>query len=834
MSRSAGVPEARRSSPRLAAIGLELLLVERVIFEFEITSRAFAQLSALAAFGFLLHHALPTRARPPFFLALSALGVLLVLGPLQGILLLSAGLALFGIAQLPAGLRVRVALLAAAGGGFACVRGGWVDAPRTLDGVIPPLASMFMFRLALYLRDAPREKRRAPLTQRLSYFFLLPNVCFPLFPVVDYRIFVRTWYARSAPEIYQRGLHWMARGVVQLLLYRLVYHELALGPTEVGSAPQLLRYLLATYLLYLQVSGHFHLAVGMLHLFGFDLPETNHRYFLAVGFNDFWRRINIYWKDFLVKTVYDPILFRLRRSGELRATVAATLAVFFATWLLHSYQWFWLRGSLLLTAPDALFWCLLGTLSLLNTLGERHSRRRRGGAARVETARRRALHALGGFGTFAVMCVLWSLWSSTSMREWLSLWGVADEGAGRALLLVALAGAGWVAVGALPTPERSAAGRWLADFWSSPARAAAALGCLAIVGSAPFAPLLSGESARVLANLQSNRLNEVDARRQQRGYYESIAVLAPMDLNLASLYRAQPDDWLPLEEIGGLQETGDYRLTELRPSLSLPYKHARLVTNRFGMRDQDYELAKPPGTWRVALLGSSIEMGTGVENDETFEAVLEEGLNGAGDGRRHEVMNFANEYYDALRNLLLLEQRVLPFGPDAVLYVAHENEVDMLLVQAERALGRGARVPWGWAAEAFAAAGVDGSEGTFRFRRRLGPEQGLALVARAYREIAQRCRGRGIAPVWVFLPNIPSYPEERQVAPLVRAAEEAGFRVVNLLGVYAGRLRSEITVAPWDAHPNPLGHRLVAELLHQRLREIEGLLPRPGALPEGG
>jgi len=823
----AALVSAPLKAPRLAVLCFELALLEVVIFEFEIVSRAFAQLSALAALGFLVHHALPPRARPPLFLALSALGVLAVLGPLQGVLLLGAGLVLFGIAELPAGRTTRVALLAAAGAGFALVRGGWVDAPRTLEGVIPTLASMFMFRLVLYLRDAPREKQRAPLSQRLSYFFLLPNVCFPLFPVVDYRTFVRTHYARGALEIYQRGLHWMARGVLQLLLYRLVYHELALDPTEVGAAPQLLRTMVATYLLYLQVSGHFHLVAGMLHLFGFALPETNHRYYLAVGFNEFWRRINIYWKDFLVKIVYDPILFRLRRRGELRATVVATLAVFFATWLLHAYQWFWLRGSALFTAPDALFWGVLGALSLLNTLWERRSRRRGAGAPRADGAPRRALRALGGFGTFAAMCVLWSLWSSTSLREWLALWSVAAEGAGRALLLVMLAGAAWVAVGALPGLERSAPARWLAEFWSAPVRAALALGALALLGSAPLRESLQGEPARLLAGLQANRLNEVDARRLQRGYYENITALAPMDLNLGSLYQAQPDDWLPLERIGGLRDTGDYRLEELRPSLSLPYKRALLVTNRFGMRDREYEPAKPPGTWRIALLGSSIEMGTGVENDETFEAVLEERLNAAADGRRYEVVNLANEYYDALRNLLLLEERGLAFDPDAVLYVAHETEIDMLLTQAERALARGVRVPWGWASEAFSAAGVEGSEGTFRFRRRLGPRQAQGLLARAYREIAERCREHGALPVWVFLPNIPSYPEEEQVAPLVAAAREAGFQVVNLLEVYAGRARSEISVAPWDGHPNPLGHSLVAEQLHRKLLEIEAFRPPP-------
>ena len=66
----------------------------------------------------------------------------------------------------------------------------------------------------------------------------------------------------------------------------------------------------------------------MLHLFGFNLPETHHRYFLASSFTDFWRRINIYWKDFMMKVFYYPAYFRLRRFGDTVALVLATVFMF--------------------------------------------------------------------------------------------------------------------------------------------------------------------------------------------------------------------------------------------------------------------------------------------------------------------------------------------------------------------------------------------------------------------------------------------------------------------------------------------------------------------------
>ena len=237
---------------------------------------------------------------------------------------------------------------------------------------------MFMFRLISYLYDLKHDPGLASIPRSLSYFFLLPNVCFPLFPVVDFKTFCRQYYNDDRHRIYMVGVQWIFRGVVQLILYRLVYHVLVLEPASVETIADLGQYLLWPYLLYLRVSGMFHIVVGILHLFGFNLPETHHSYFLASSFTDFWRRINIYWKDFMMKVFYYPAYFALRKRGETMALVLSTLVVFAVTWALHSYQTFWIQGSFLLAWNDVLFWTLLAALVVVNALHEwRRGRQRR-------------------------------------------------------------------------------------------------------------------------------------------------------------------------------------------------------------------------------------------------------------------------------------------------------------------------------------------------------------------------------------------------------------------------------------------------------------------------
>src|SRR5688572_18585873 len=356
---------SRQSTDRdLRAIGLvliQLVLALFVIRQFQIESRTFFQVMVLGTVAFVVHALLPLRFRLPFFAAVSLASILLALGLRDGVWLILLGLVLIAISRLPVRVIIRVVLLITVGVFFALSRVEWFTAPWS-TAIWPILASMFMFRLALYLYALKHDKTPPTLSQTLAYFFMMPNVCFPLYPVVDYSTFTRTYYDRDAGPVYITGTRWIVRGIVHLILYRLVYLHVIVDPSAVFNLRDLVQFMLATFLLYLRVSGQFHIIAGVLHLYGFRLPETHHLYYLSSSFTDFWRRINIYWKDFMMKLVYYPCYFELRRRSGKFAMVMSTIVVFAATWMLHSYQWFWLRGGFPLTLQDAIFWTILGSL----------------------------------------------------------------------------------------------------------------------------------------------------------------------------------------------------------------------------------------------------------------------------------------------------------------------------------------------------------------------------------------------------------------------------------------------------------------------------------------
>lgn len=399
----------------LAAQLAGLLLVFHV---YHLEKPAFVVMSAGVFGAFLVHYWLPFRFKEIFWVTVSLFGAFWLMEPRVALLLFAVGLTFYLILRSPLPFQWRVALVA---GIFAVLIYGCATARllRIPVSFYPVFGAIFMFRIIIYVYDVAHAKEPARLLPFLSYFFILPNYYFMLFPVIDFQTMRRTYYRRDIHDIAQQGIHWMVRGSIQLMLYRLVlYFNDPYLPDHVTSLGALLTTMVLTFLLYLNVSGSFHLIVGMLHLFGYDLPETHRRYLLASSLLDMWRRINIYWKDFMVKVVYLPVYFRLRKRGERGAQVTATVAVFLVTWILHSYQLFWVEGRYKLTWPDTIFWGVLGILVVANVLYDIRHPRQAGGSSSWKS---RAVHAAQVLGTFAVITTLWSLWSVPTLSAWIYL-----------------------------------------------------------------------------------------------------------------------------------------------------------------------------------------------------------------------------------------------------------------------------------------------------------------------------------------------------------------------------------------------------------------------------
>ena len=827
----------------IAVISMQLALTLLVLQQFQLESRTFFDVMLLGTAGFVIHAVLPLQYRLSFFTFLSLSAVVVAFGPLDGLSLIGLGLVLIGICHLPLRMAHRIGLLLAAGGLFALWRVELLPGPWSV-AIWPILASMFMFRLALYLYALKHDEKRPTPGWTLAYFFMLPNVCFPLYPVIDYSTFTRTYYDREASQIYETGMRWIVRGVLHLILYRFVYLHLASDPAELLTLGDLVQFLLATFLLYLRVSGQFHLIIGILHLFGFRLPETHHLYYLASGFTDFWRRINIYWKDFMMKLVYYPSFFWLRRWGGNTALIGATVTVFVATWVLHSYQWFWLRGGFPLEPQDALFWGILGTLVVVASLREAKRPRKKTLGKPQQWSASLALRTVG---TFTAICVLWSLWSAEHVGTWLMMWMVVPNVApGDLWLLAALLFGGLLIAGRAWSVRETTSSTKLPLYRQPALQSTLLLVGILAVGTPELYARTAPQLASTAASLQRSTLNAYDAGLQHKGYYENLDNASRTSVQLWETQVQRPAQWSEQwsESTAAKRLRSDFLEYDLRPGAHSVFLGQPFTTNRWGMRGREYPLAKPERTYRIALLGPSFVMGWGVKDGETIADFLEQQLNAAmpdTSNTRYEVLNFGITNYSLLQQLFMLEERVVAFQPDAVFimdspphakrsFIGHLKsrllsqvpipypELDTLIRRAgipAVSSEPGLKVPFNSMRALLESARIKTRVPWSEVDRRLRLSAD-SLVGWTLGQITEVAHEHGAVPVFVGLNTVFELPRENY---LLRDAKAAGFLVFDLLELWQHSDKAALRVAPWDDHPNADGNRLIAERLFELMQQ---------------
>ena len=837
-------PRAARAIPRIWGFSLlfaQLVALVWVVRAFRIEERAFLTMMGVATGGFFVHYWLPFRLKEPFWILTSLGGAALMLGVDTFLVLLFAGLVFYAL--LASGLSYRVKVVVMLALSVLLMAGRAIEVAGIPAAVWPVLGALFMFRMIVYLYDLRQAKQRPPLQEFLAYFYPLPNFYFLLFPVVDLQTQRRTYYQRDIHVVAQQGLLWMVRGVVQLMLYRLVYFlKPSFTPEGVTSFGTLAAAMIGTYLLYLRVSGQFHMIVGLMHLFGYDLPETHRKYLLSSSITDFWRRINIYWKDFMVKVVYFPVYFRYRKSGDMRARVIATVVVFVTTWALHSYQWFWLRGELLLTWTDTLFWAMLAALVVGNLVLEQR-------AARKD----KTPGAAAAAGDGLVMQV----------RQGLKVAGTLDAHR-RPVVVLAVADhrrldhhGGVVEPVAVPG---------MFERLFDPAHRErqicvvmlAVLLALTLVPPAFFRyhPREDTALKKVFRTVQKRGLNRDAAAQQTAGYYEGLLDGAA---GIAGVGGAGGRGWLDWEFWSGQraarqnperaqrQERPDYLRYALQPNLDVPDldEKRRIVTNSHGMPDKEYTVAKPERAWRIGLIGDSVTQGIGTTFGNTYEARLERHLNETFTGGAHglyEVLNFGVRGYQMTQFVDVGLHTVPRFDPDVYVVGLTVRSVYRSWADHLASLVRNrVDMKYQYLRQLVDEAEIAPNMTEALINARLAPYR-LRVMKWALQELQAQARRDGVPLLVLLLPVADDTELQMEEFEGVRTVlAELSIPTLDLLDTFVELDDLDpVRVSSGDRHPNDDGHRMLFEALVRKLEGDEGLLaaftgtsaPAVGSIPQ--
>lgn len=810
----------------------------------------------IAVGGYAAYSFSPRWFRLPLILAVNVVALLILFDPVSAAATLVLGVLLVIVATLPILVRYRLLLLLLIAVYLALGRAEIIG-DYLLYQVSGVLGGLFMFRTILYLYEMQYEKESVSFWKRLNYFFLLPNLVFQLFPVVDYKTFIRSHHAKPAAETGRKALYFIGTGIVHLLLYRAIYHYMVPLEEEIDGPLKLLQFMVFSYAMIVRLSGIFHLCAGVICLFGFDLPRTFDRYFLAENFGDLWQRVNGYWRSFMMKIAYFPVYFRLRNLGK-KGVFLTVMITFLVNFVFHTYQWFWVKGTVQVTETDVLFWGGLGLLLAINSIMP--SRKRPAPGASASYSHRAAMvRTLKILGVFLTMSALWSLWTSGSLKDWLYLfiqagWPDMRECVMLFSLLVLVLAVGqamqyWLSQ---RVPMSSSESRHL---MYSPVSIVAVSGLILLVSSKPASDYMQSRDIAVLDKMTTESLSRRDLREVSKGYYDQLVVPNSITSRVWEAFsRSDPqarkerrerekvrmsglsveeyrklrretvraDDWRSMKKENLVVDTGTSLGMRLKPNLDYISKGVRTTTNEWGLKDRAYTLEKPPSTYRMALLGGSPELGSGVSVDQTIDNVVEDKLTSSnvwGPYERTEVFNFSMGKYTVFQHSATLEKLVSPFDVDAALLFLHDvDEVGRLTGTVARFMIQGRTDEYPYLADLRSNLEITGSTDYRDAVRKLMPFS-VDMFQWNLQKIIDICAQNDIKLIVVYVDVLLKEPDaaRRTRAIAFEHLRAAGVPVIDLHNIYEGEDLSSLLIAPWDSHPNASGHAMIADAVYREM-----------------
>jgi hypothetical protein len=253
-----------------------------------------------------------------------------------------------------------------------------------------------------------------------------------------------------------------------------------------------------------------------------------------------------------------------------------------------------------------------------------------------------------------------------------------------------------------------------------------------------------------IMSLRQDRLNERDQELADRGYYEGLLDRGNLAFSLWTRH-----DWFASVK-GRVTDQQDELLSyELKASLKSTVDGLPFITNRWRMRDEDYEQAKSPSTYRIALVGASYEMGVGLANGEAYESILERLLNrkhSDGQYSRYEILNFSVAGYSMVHKAIVTETRLALFDPDLVIVTVYSTEHGRLLIHIAGAVAKNVPIPYPGLRDIIERAEASPRLGADWIRARLEPYV-YDMIEWSFLELKADSEKLGLPLVVLFLPT---------------------------------------------------------------------------------
>lgn len=264
-----------------------------------------------------------------------------------------------------------------------------------------------------------------------------------------------------------------------------------------------------------------------------------------------------------------------------------------------------------------------------------------------------------------------------------------------------------------------------------------------------------------------------------------------------------------------------FRIVRNKPNLNM--QRDKVATNSFGLIGRECSLRKPANTRRVALLGSSLSMGLGIDPSRTFGSMLEDRLNAthpAGPSQRFEILNFSVAGYQLPQMLDTAVEDAPRFEPDV--YMLDLNEVGSFRNWDEHLvwlIQLGIDPKYEFLRQVVRESGASSKDDSLTLFGKLAPFR-VPVVREMLAEMKANAERHHASFVVVLLPSVEEggLPTKR-LSGIRELLASLDITYVDLLDTFDGIANVEsLRIDPADVHPNARGHALIFESLYTKLQ----------------
>ncbi|MEQ9619024.1 MAG: GDSL-type esterase/lipase family protein [Deltaproteobacteria bacterium] len=261
-----------------------------------------------------------------------------------------------------------------------------------------------------------------------------------------------------------------------------------------------------------------------------------------------------------------------------------------------------------------------------------------------------------------------------------------------------------------------------------------------------------------------------------------------------------------------------------KPGSEIELMGVNVSINSDGLRDREY-LKERRDAYRIIFLGDSLTFGWGVEQEGTFQYVLEEEI---GRAAPTEIINFGTGNYNTEQEVNLFFEKGVEYNPDKVVLFYFINDAE---ATSEKSglwfLGHSHLISFYWSRINSLMNNIFASKSFKDYYTALymDDQEGWINSKKAMIELRDYCLENGIAFQVVLLPELHDTDNLifREVYDKVSLfLQQSGIEYMSLAKLFSDYGdQMELWVSYDDAHPNKLAHGIIAESLVEFISKKE-------------